>query len=166
MNPTRTFDKKQAACAAAIVVTFFMPWVQLFGLSGSGYSLSRFGSYGNAAWLIPILAAATLFKMLTGTPSRLLTIVAGVAPFLGLAYAVTKVGRDLLQVMAIGFYLTLVAGAALIALAVMEAFQLQPSAAAVPAAAASAPSSECPNCRTVSDSGDRYCAECGVQLVN
>lgn len=164
MNPARIFDKRQAACAAVIVVAFFMPWVQLFGLSGSGYSLSQFGSYGNAAWLIPILAAATLFKTLTGTPSHLLALATGAAPFLGLAYAMTKVGRDLLHVMAIGFYVTLIAGAVLIALAVMEALRLRPVARV--SASTSPPINECPNCRTVPDSGDRYCAECGVQLAN
>ena len=44
-------------------VTFFMPWIEFGGVGASGYSLAKLGSYGNQAWLIPILAGATLLRM-------------------------------------------------------------------------------------------------------
>jgi Tfp pilus assembly protein PilE/uncharacterized membrane protein YecN with MAPEG domain len=93
-----------------MIGSFFLPWVQLFGMSGSGYELSKFGSYGNLAWVIPIAAVVTLVTSLAGNDAKRPHIVTGLLPYAGLAYGLSQIGKELFHVLAIGVYLTLVAG--------------------------------------------------------
>ena len=109
--------KPENICAATMIGFFFMPWTQLFGLGASGFQIARLGSYGNLVWVIPILAGVMLFTAFNGTSNKALQITTGVAPFVGLVYVVAKLRSDIFHVLAIGSYLTLIAGAGIIVFA-------------------------------------------------
>jgi len=102
--------KPENWCAIGMIGFFFLPWAQLFGANGSGYELSKFGSYGNWAWVIPITAVVTLVISLSGNSAKPLHIVTGLLPYAGVAYGLSQMGKDLFHVLAIGVYLTLLAG--------------------------------------------------------
>jgi hypothetical protein len=101
--------------AGAMLLGFFLPWTQLFGLAATGYDLARLGSYGNFAWASPVGAALVLLLNLTQTGTRPLQVMAGLTPWLGLLYGLGKVGDNLFQMLSVGAYITLL-GAALLVL--------------------------------------------------
>lgn len=103
--------------AFAMLAAFLLPWAQVFGFGGSGYQITKLGSYANLAWLVPAGGAAYLILAFAGSPQRHLTgIAAGLLPWVALLYGISKVSTDLFQVLAIGAYITLAAGAALLVL--------------------------------------------------
>ena len=100
--------------AVGLIVSFFLPWVQVLGIGASGYNFSQLGSYGNLTWLIPISAGITLLLGLNGRDAKPLQWVTGLMPWALLAYALVEIGSDLFQGLAIGAYLSLLSGALLI----------------------------------------------------
>jgi hypothetical protein len=97
-----------------MILFFFMPWAQLLGFNASGYDLQKLGSYGNLAWLIPVFSGITIAAGFYGKRQKELGLLTGVLPLLGLVYALVKVGPVLFDVLAIGAYLTLITGIALV----------------------------------------------------
>ena len=103
--------------AFVMLAAFLMPWTQVFGFGGSGYQITKLGSYANFAWLVPASATAYLILAIAGSPQRHLAgIAAGLLPWVALLYGISKVTTDLFQVLAIGAYLTLIAAAVLLLL--------------------------------------------------
>lgn len=106
--------------ASALLAAFFMPWLQVLGAGLSGYEIGRLGSYGNYAWIVPILAGFTITVSLARQNNRLLGAITGIAPLVVLLYAVTRVAGEagprgfgqLLDVaghvLSIGAYLTII----------------------------------------------------------
>ncbi len=76
-----------ALCAIGMIAAFFMPWFQLLGASVSGYQLTQFGSYGNYAWIIPVLAGLTVILGASGTDNRVMGVITGLVPLAATAYA-------------------------------------------------------------------------------
>jgi hypothetical protein len=107
-------------CSLALIGCFFLPWVNVFlGQTASGYQIQQLPSDGaKLVWTIPVggllalLAAAVNAKQ----GAALLSHLAGVLPFLALVYYCAKIGKELLQSLEIGAYLTLLFGAALLLL--------------------------------------------------
>jgi len=104
-----------------------MPWVQLFGVGVSGYNLANLGSYGNYAWIIPILAGATVLATFSGIDNRRIGAVTGIVPLAAVAYVWTLLSNngnsdaaqgvlvDVAQhTIAIGVYLTIIFSVAII----------------------------------------------------
>jgi hypothetical protein len=97
-NQGHRVDSKQTpsqpvlACAVGLLAAFFMPWVQLFGASMSGYNLGRLGSYANYAWIIPILTGATIWISLNGANNRVVGAVSGIVPLGAILYVLTRLG--------------------------------------------------------------------------
>lgn len=108
------FSKIENFLAAGLILFFLLPWAQLFGQSVSGFNLTELGSYGTLPWLMPILGATIIGMGLLGVSTKVIGIVTGSLPFLGLLYAIGKLGTELFHVMGIGAYLTLVCGGAMI----------------------------------------------------
>lgn len=119
-------------CAFGILAAFFMPWIQLFGAGMSGYNLGRLGSYGNYAWIIPILAGGTILVTFSGASNRVLGALTGIVPLGALAYALIRLSseggadaaRGVLeiaqQVFSIGIYLTVIFSLAILVAAGRE----------------------------------------------
>jgi hypothetical protein len=106
--------------ACCILGAFFMPWVQLFGFAASGYNLGQLGSYGNYAWIIPILSGATIITSLSGSNNRGIGALTGIVPLGAIVYGLIRLagegGGDALngitkmagQVLSIGAYVTII----------------------------------------------------------
>jgi hypothetical protein len=104
--------------AIGLLVGFFLPWVQFLGFGISGYSLGKLGSYGNYAWIIPILASSTLIASFTGRDNRSIGTLTGVIPIVAILYLVANIidgRRDaedileiLIQVISIGGWITII----------------------------------------------------------
>lgn len=154
------FQKPENLCAAAMIGFFFLPWGQLFGIGASGYNLSQFGSYGNWAWMIPILASITLFMAFSGSTNNVLPIVTGAAPFVGLAYGLLKVGGDIFHVLAIGAYLTFIAGAGMILFSV-GILGAESSASKSPKQTTA---KFCTDCGAQNTPNSAFCTECGAKI--
>ena len=87
-------SKPVLVCAFGLLAAFFMPWVQLFGAGMSGYNLGSLGSYGNYAWVIPILAGGTILLSFTGVNNRGLGALTGIVPLGALVYALIRVSNE------------------------------------------------------------------------
>jgi hypothetical protein len=108
------FTKVEISCAASIIIFFFLPWAQFMGLSASGYNLGDFGSYANLVWLIPGSSVLLIILAVNGKDLKIVGILTGVLPFLGLLYGFSEVGGDLFQILGIGAYLTLISALILV----------------------------------------------------
>lgn len=89
-----TPSKSVLVCALGLLAAFFMPWVQLFGVGMSGYNLGQLGSYGNYAWVIPILAGATILCSFTGVNNRVIGAIAGIVPLGAILYGLIRLGGE------------------------------------------------------------------------
>lgn len=112
-------SKPILALSVGILAAFFMPWLQFLGEGLSGYQLGSLGSYGNYAWVIPVLAGVTIAVSLSGKSNRLTGAITGIVPLLALLYAFDRICRELgprgssqilevaQHVVSIGAYLTI-----------------------------------------------------------
>lgn len=73
-------SKPVAACAAGLIVAFFMPWAPGLFVTMSGYDIAQIGSYATFVWAVPVLAGATLALTFLGLDNRLLGAVTGLLP--------------------------------------------------------------------------------------
>ena len=113
--PMQRLVKAENLCAIALIIFFFLPWVQLFGFSASGFRLAQYiGSYANLAWLIPVFSGITITIGLAGGSQREVGAITGFIPFVGLIYGLTKIGNNIFHVLSIGTYLTLIVSVAMI----------------------------------------------------
>jgi len=103
-------------CAAGLGVSFFLPWGSFLGTNPSGYDLQKYGHEQNLLWLIPILSTITIFAGIIKQGQKIAAIVTGIVPFCVGIYWYNQIGSDLFHVLAIGAYLSLIFGAALLAL--------------------------------------------------
>ena len=112
--------------ACCLLGGFFLPWFQLFGVGVSGFQLGKLGSYGNYAWIIPILAGATILVSVSRANNRFIGALAGIVPLAAIAYAIyrlaSEAGQDAVkalpnilgQVLSIGAYVTILASISII----------------------------------------------------
>jgi hypothetical protein len=100
-------------CAAGLGVSFFLPWVQFFGDTVSGFDLQKLAGGHRLLWLIPICCVITIFAGAAKRSQKIAGAITGTIP-LGLAvYCYHKVGNDLFQQLFYGAYLSLAFGAVL-----------------------------------------------------
>ena len=100
--------------AAVVCASFFLPWVNFLGGNLSGLDIQKnFTSY-RLVWLVPALAIVTLVLNIGGLSTNLIRRIAGLCPFVILAYALNQMGSDLFQMVMIGGWLALIGGVALI----------------------------------------------------
>ena len=100
--------------AAALCVSFFLPWINFLGNSLNGFSIqNNFESY-RIVWLIPILAAIALALNMAGQKTSVIRRLAGLCPFAILVYALNNVGGQLFQAIEFGGWFALAAGAVLV----------------------------------------------------
>jgi len=118
------------AYAAALFFSFFMPWVSFYGIGSSPYSITtkNFGDSWVLA-LIPILAGIAVFVDWKDLREKFWLLIAGISPFAILLWMFAKSGgfnqsrsafssgfdlSDMIELLDIGFYLALIAGALLV----------------------------------------------------
>lgn len=113
MNMNPKSSKPVLICAFGLLAAFFMPWVQLFGVGISGYNLGRLGSYWNYAWVIPILAGATILFTFSGYNNREIDAIAGIVSLGVILYGMEVVVIEV-HVLSIGAWLTIIFSIAII----------------------------------------------------
>ena len=134
----RAFSRADNVCALLLVVFLFFPWIDIGGIvSAAGYQLpgavrQMAGTLGQAGqpvqvnaqlylfyliYLIPAFALATLALNASGFNAKLTSLLAGALPLVLLAIAWAKAGNDLFRILGVGAWLTLIAGLALIVVA-------------------------------------------------
>jgi hypothetical protein len=133
-------SKPVLICAFGILAAFFMPWVQVLGVGMSGYNLGSLGSYGNYAWVVPILAGGTILLSFTGVNNRGIGALTGIVPLGALVYAFIRLSSEggsnasesafkfAQQVFSIGMYLTIIFSIAILVAAFVSTAQPQPAA--------------------------------------
>jgi hypothetical protein len=149
-------DNNVVIPALLIIIGFFLPWAQLFGQGLSGLQIAKLGSYGNWAWVAPLTAGYVLLRCFVSPPVAGGRLVAGIAPFIGLLYGLSKVGTDLFHVLSIGAYLTL-AGAGML---LFQFFSSSSTSSEAIGADTSGPTM-CPNCSKAIPADPGYCPKCG-----
>jgi len=119
MNIHAHSSKVIVACAFGLLIAFFLPWFQIFGVGVSGYNLGQLGSEGNYAWIVPIAAAVTILLSLTGVNNRIAGAITGLIPLVAILYVLVRLGTGVgveaiqgflqvtWQVLAIGGWLTI-----------------------------------------------------------
>ncbi|MBA4150147.1 MAG: hypothetical protein H0X66_18725 [Verrucomicrobia bacterium] len=100
-------------CAAGLLICFFLPWINFFGLNLSGFDFAKQGGKGLLLWSIPIFCAITIFATLTKRNAKITGQLTGALPFFVLAYGLFQEGKDLMQVLGMGAWIGLVLGLAL-----------------------------------------------------
>jgi hypothetical protein len=123
---TQTSSKPVLILACCILGAFFMPWFQLFGEAASGYNLGQLGSYGNYAWIVPILSGATIIMSLTGYNNRGIGALTGIVPLGAIIYGLIRLGSEgggdalnglseiVKHVLSVGAYITIICSIAII----------------------------------------------------
>ena len=174
LNPKSS--KQVVFLSAGLLVAFFLPWVQFFGLGASGYNLGQFGSYGNYVWIVPILSGGTIWVSIAGLNNRPFGLATGVVPLIGFLYVgsqlTSELGSGWGQALSIGAHLTILFSVAIIVAACVPLNDLLGAVAATrsepaPTSAPAEKTMTCPKCgaknpaeRAVSG----FCGHCGFGL--
>ena len=118
-------------CAALLIVTFFLPWIEAFAFSLSGFDMAlmplnepiRQGGPLYALWLIPLCALlALLFAAIQWGPVRLMVGLGGLVLLLVFGYFMVMGqgigGAGLVQTVSFGLWLAVVVALAALLVAV------------------------------------------------
>ncbi len=100
-------------CAIGLLICFFIPWINFFGLRPSGLDFAKQGGKGLLLWSIPIFCAITVFATVTKRSSKIISQLTGSLPFFVLAYGLHRESKDIIQVLGAGAWIGLVLGLAL-----------------------------------------------------
>ena len=103
--------------AVGLAVCFFLPWVNIFGATPSGFDFQKLGQNQLLLWFIPISCAITVIAAITKRSQEIAGQLTGVLHYLVGIYWYTKVGGNLFHILTYGGYLSLIFGAALLVLA-------------------------------------------------
>lgn len=109
MNPQ--ISKPVLFCAVGMLAAFFMPWVEIFGMGVSGFSLGKQGGDAACLWLVPILAGITIAVSVGARNNRPMGILTGVMLLLMLAFSLLRLSNAagtnaVTQLLSVGFYAT------------------------------------------------------------
>ncbi|MGZ5507808.1 MAG: hypothetical protein ACXWKH_15645 [Limisphaerales bacterium] len=99
------------ACSASIGIAFFLPWIHVLFASPSGLDFANQGGNAVMLWAMPIFAVISCGAAL-GKNYKVAGELCAAIPFVILAYAWNQ-QRDIIQVLAAGSYIALIAAAIL-----------------------------------------------------
>lgn len=99
------------ACSLAIGISFFLPWIHVLFASPSGLDFANQGGNAVMLWAMPIFAVISCGAAL-GKNYKVAGELCAAIPFIILAYAWNQ-QRDIIQVLATGSYIALIAAAIL-----------------------------------------------------
>src|SRR5258708_30416224 len=97
-------------CAAGLFICFFLPWIRVFIVRPSGLDFAKEGGKCLLLWAIPIFSALTLLTAITKGNQKTLAQFTGVLPFVALGFALYHNGKDILQALEFGGYVSLALG--------------------------------------------------------
>ena len=128
-------SKAENICALGLIIFFFFPWISIGGfISFAGYEipdiakgLGQFAALGSRTgkvdpqiylyyllYLIPIFSVLTIIFGMTDKTTKITGLIAGTTPIAALIYALSQIGSDTFEGMAIGAWLTLLTAIAML----------------------------------------------------
>jgi len=106
-----------ALCSLALIGCFFLPWIKILLGAASGYDLQQLpGAEVKFVWLIPVFAFLSLLAAVMRQSATAAASFAGIVPFLLLLFYGTQLGKEFLETLQVGAYLSLALGALLLIL--------------------------------------------------
>ena len=112
VNPVQRIE---VMMAVGLLVAFFMPWGRVFFFNGSGYDIAtRIGGSAGLVWLIPMAAGSVIWAAYAGLDTRPFCRGSAFATLAALLWGLETLKGDLFKVMAVGAWLSLALGIALI----------------------------------------------------
>lgn len=130
--PMRHLRDPENVCAGLLIVTFFLPWINFFGVTVAGYQMSQLEANAAVVWLIPVLALAVIAVRVMGVHSTTLSVLTGLLPPAGLLYLAATDGTIIFDFLHVGGWLTVLAGLGLVAAALGRQAQEPTAAGAEP----------------------------------
>ena len=107
-----------ALCAAGLVASYFLSWINFLGFKASGFDLvQKYGGASLLLWAIPLFGVVALVASITKSSLRTAAQLAGVIPIFALGYGLYDSGTDLLKLLDFGAYLGIGTGVVMIVLA-------------------------------------------------
>ena len=104
-----------ATLAAAVMAgSFWLPWVNFLFIKASGAQIAADPGYVRLLWLIPVFGALTVLTGFLGSRQGHVAPFAGCLPWLALAYELAAGGKQIFDLLEIGAWLSLGAGAVLL----------------------------------------------------
>lgn len=103
-------------CAIGLLVSFFLPWIKILFIRGSGFDLAKQGGVALALWVIPAFSLVTLLAGMAKQSQKAISQFTGLLPFLFLILEVHDAGTDILKTFDYGAYASLAMGLGLIVL--------------------------------------------------
>lgn len=107
------FKKIENLSAIAIIIAFFLPWLNMGIFSLSGYQTASIGGSATLLFLIPLLAIVVLVNDVQGflddNKTKYLTYVTAGIPLIYIISRIFDLGGDFFEITSIGTYLTLAA---------------------------------------------------------
>lgn len=87
-------------CSLGLIGSFFLPWINFFLGTPSGYDLQQIPSdEAKLVWVIPIAALAALVATIMKKGVSSFAQIAGAVPFLALIYYRVKLGEGFFQLL-------------------------------------------------------------------
>jgi len=94
-----------------LLLSFFLPWINILGRPLSGWDIVRIEEFGLGARLLLAIPLTGLFTFLGALvkPRQIkpVAVLTGSFPLIGLAFYWLKIGTDLFQFLGVGAYATL-----------------------------------------------------------
>jgi hypothetical protein len=116
-KPKKTRQHVINLLAIFLGASFFLPWSSGgSGESATGFQFQAISIASKLLWAMPLLALTTLVLGMINFRVSLIRRLAGIVPFLILAYAVNKFGPNVLPTLAFGAWIALFCGALLVLL--------------------------------------------------
>jgi hypothetical protein len=100
--------------SAILCLSFFLPWIKILGAGLNGVDIQKNLSSYRLIWLMPLLAIVVLALNVAKRDTSFVRRLAGLCPFVILAYALNHLGSDLFKLLEFGAWLALISGAALV----------------------------------------------------
>lgn len=114
-KPSTTARNIVSVSAAALGVSFFVPWAVFLGANLSGLEIQKHVSSYRFVWLLPTCAVVTLLMNIAGAQqTTLMRRITGIVPFAILAYSLKKFGSNLFQIISWGGWIALASGFVLV----------------------------------------------------
>jgi len=111
----KILQKIEVILAIALLISFFLPWAKVFFFTGSGYNIGvHLGGEAKFVWAIPGAAIAIIGFAFYIVDTKVMSIITGILPFVVFGRVYSELGKDLFQILAIGAYISLIAGVLLI----------------------------------------------------
>lgn len=170
-------DFKKSATAIscyAVILSMFLPWINIFGAKLSGLSIADFSQMPDGEllyflYVIPLSAGAILYFGVSNYNKNVpyITIFRFIPLIVVIALTITSMNNmhidfdDFLEVFSFGYFLSVIGSVALVATYFYEKKNVSASSIINPIAASRSVTKFCSNCGAQVTAEAMFCGECG-----